>query len=166
MLIYLFLHLSEMIKSINHTKKMLILGQNVDVWFQDVVYYYGLSCLCDIGYKTINYGMLEDFVERWCKETSYFHILHGEMFITFDDVSCLLHLLIWGRLLNHPRINKFEAYEFMVNYLGVDSSESQKELDATRGAHARFSCLEELHKYHLVAEVDAKGDDEQVLFHK
>lgn len=40
------------------------------------------------------------------------------MSITFDDVSCLLHLLIRGKLLDHERIRKDQALELMVDYLG------------------------------------------------
>lgn len=82
---------------------------------------------------TINHGMLEDFMERWHKETSYFHTSHGDISITLDNVLCLLHLMIRGRLLNHSWIKKSDALELMVNYLGVDQGEAQRDLDATRG---------------------------------
>lgn len=107
-----------------------------DTWLQDVVRYFGLIGLCAIGNMTINHDMLESFVERWHKETSSFHTPHGDMSITLDDVSCLLHIPIWGRLLKHSRTNESEALELMVNYLGADQSEAQEELDATRDAHA------------------------------
>lgn len=42
------------------------------------------------------------------------------MSITLDDVSCLLHLPIRGKPLDHWRINKDEALELMVNYLEVN----------------------------------------------
>lgn len=86
--------------------------------------------------------------------------------ITFDDVSRLMHLPNMGRLLNHSLTNKFEALEFMENYLVADSGAVQQELDAMRGAHARFSYIDELYKYHLIAEMDDEGDDEHVLLHR
>jgi len=44
--------------------------------------------------------------------TNNFHLLIGEMTITVDDVSCLLHSHINCRLLNHlPPMPKDEATE-------------------------------------------------------
>lgn len=43
---------------------------------------------------------LGDSLERWHPKTLLFHLLHGEMFITLDDVSHLLHLPIRGRFLD------------------------------------------------------------------
>lgn len=119
-----------------------------------------------IGYKTINHGMLTAFVERWHKETSSFHIPIGEMSITIDDISCLLHIPIRGRLLNHSKITRVDALDMMVTCLGADLSEAQIEIDTTIGAHARFPYLEKLYKYHLDMVMEAKGDDEQVLHHR
>ncbi|KAL5152728.1 Protein MAIN-LIKE 1 [Glycine soja] len=39
-------------------------------------------------------GLISTFVERWHKETSNFHLLVGEVTITLDDVTSLLHLSI------------------------------------------------------------------------
>ncbi|CAL5184186.1 unnamed protein product [Lathyrus oleraceus] len=77
--------------------------------------------------------MLNAFVERWHSETSSFHLLLCEMFITFDYVSCLLYLPIRGRLLDNGRITKDEALEMMVKYLGDDLGEAKDELDRTSG---------------------------------
>lgn len=69
----------------------------------------------------------------WNSETSSFHLLLGQMSITLDDASCLLHLLIRGRLLDHGRITQDEAHVIIVHYLGVDPKEAKEELDRTRG---------------------------------
>lgn len=45
--------------------------------------------------------------------------------------------------------------------MGSYPSEAQEKLDATRGAHARFS-----YKSNLVATVKVEGDEELVLFHR
>lgn len=66
------------------------------------------------------------------------------MSITLDDVSCLLHLLISGKLLNHWRINKDEALELMVDYLGVYPETVLREFEKVRGAHARFEFLKKV----------------------
>ena len=58
--------------------------------------------------------MTNAFVERWHEETSPFHLPHGEMTTTLDDVICLLHLLIGGRFLDHEKLEKDEAIEMLV----------------------------------------------------
>lgn len=83
----------------------------------------------------INHVMMENFVKRWHNEMSSFHNPYGEMSTAFNDVSCLLHLPIRRRLLNILEINKSETLELMVNYLGSDQGNAQKELDATSDAH-------------------------------
>lgn len=78
---------------------------------------------------TINHDIA--FVERWNSEMSSFHLPQGEMSNTLDDVSCLLHLPIRGRILNHCKIVKDEAVEMMVTYLGADLGDSLKEVEYT-----------------------------------
>lgn len=89
--------------------------------------------LCMTNYTIINYGMLNAFVEKWHSETLSFHLPLGDISITLDDVSCLLHLPIRGRLLGHWRITKDETFEMMIDYLGDDPAETNEELDTTRG---------------------------------
>lgn len=73
-------------------------GMEWRAWFQDVVRYSRLACLCTSWYKTINHGMLTTFLKRWHKETSHFHVSHGDMSITFYSVSSLLHISIKGNI--------------------------------------------------------------------
>lgn len=82
---------------------------------------------------TVNHRMLNAFVERWHTDTSSFHLPLGEMSITLDNVSCLLHLSIRGKLIYHGRITKDEELKMM-----VDLEVSTREFEKTRGAHARF----------------------------
>lgn len=72
------------------------------------------------------------------------------MSITLDDVSCLMHLSIRGRLLDHGRIIRDEAVEMMVTYLGSDLGDSMKEVEDTLRCHARFIFLDRLYnqQYH------------------
>lgn len=60
------------------------------------------------------------------------------MSITLVDVSCMLHLPIRGRLLDHNEINREDALEMMVGYLGANPWDSIKELEVTLWAHASF----------------------------
>lgn len=71
------------------------------------------------------------------------------MSITLDDVSCLLHIPIRGKLLDHFRLSRDEVVEMMVTYLLVDPSDDQKEVVNTIDAHAKFRFLEYLYKDHL-----------------
>jgi len=56
----------------------------------------GLGGLLHASYESLDRGLLCAFVERWHEETNYFHLPVGEMTITLDDVSNLLHLPIVG----------------------------------------------------------------------
>lgn len=68
-------------------------------------------------YTTINHGMMSTFVERWHSEMISFYHPRGEISITLDDVSSLIHLLIRGRLLHHSRITRPDELEMLVNFL-------------------------------------------------
>ena len=71
------------------------LGMHVPA-IEEMVVGTGLSsltaCSIDIGDREL----ISSFVERWHRETSTFHLLVGEVSITLDDVTSLLHMLIVG----------------------------------------------------------------------
>jgi len=48
--------------------------------------------LCNICYEVADKGLMCGFVERWHRDTNTFHMSFGEMSITLDDESSLLHL--------------------------------------------------------------------------
>ena len=73
--------------------------------------------------------------ERWHEETSSFCLPFGEMTVTLDDVSCLLHLPIDGMLLSHETITRGDAVDSMVTHLGSDLGDALLEVTRTRGAH-------------------------------
>ncbi|KAL5159387.1 hypothetical protein HKD37_15G043719 [Glycine soja] len=54
-------------------------------------------------------GLLSSFVEWWNWETSSFHLLVGEVMITLDDVSSLLHLPVVGDLHTFQPLHVDEA---------------------------------------------------------
>lgn len=90
------------------------------------------------SYTIINHGMLSVFVKTWHFETSSFHLLHGEMSIKLDDVSCLIYLPIKIRLLYHFMITKLDALDMAVNYLEADLYDALKKLEDTRGCHTKL----------------------------
>ncbi|KAK2415979.1 protein MAIN-LIKE [Trifolium repens] len=63
-------------------------------WFWKVVNASGLRPLLKMNYPYVDWGLLTAFTERWQPETGTFHLPVGEMTITLDDVSCLLHIPI------------------------------------------------------------------------
>src|SRR4051812_23280879 len=118
---------------VSHTRKIFSLFKPTAEWFNDAVRGSGLSGLFMTGYTTISHGMQGAFVERWNKETSSFHLPVGEMTITLHDVQCLLHLPIRGPLLDHSRIQRVEAIEWMTLYLGMEEEVAHFECATMHG---------------------------------
>ena len=137
-----------------------------EAWFQDSLTASGLKDLCEIGYSLVHNGMLMGFAERWHRETSSFHLPHGELTITLDDVSCLLHIPIRGTLLRHGRMTKEEARESLVEELGADPLDALEEVDKTRGAHVRFSFLKRRFDDELAEARQAEGDPAEIEIHR
>lgn len=162
----IFLQYHNALKCINHGKKITKLQQPEEQWFHDVMQLSGLQDLCMTGYTIINHDIPSAFMERWHSKTSSFHLLIGEMSVTLNDVSSLLHLSFRGRLLDYSIITRPDALDMMVTYLGADLDDVQKEIDNTRWCHARFTFMDELYKNPMVATVEADDDDAHVLHHK
>ncbi|PNX87771.1 hypothetical protein L195_g043867, partial [Trifolium pratense] len=94
------------------------------------------------GYSFLDPALLSTFVERWHGETSSFHMPSREMTITLDDVCCLVHLPIKGRLLDHKGIpTKTEGVELMIKHMGSTREEAEHEVKTTKGAHPRAYLL-------------------------
>ena len=66
----------------------------------------GLLSLTKCSYETIDKGLLFAFTERWHRETNTFHLPIGEMTITLNDVSSLLHIPIVGGFYSYPHTSK------------------------------------------------------------
>jgi len=64
--------------------------------------------------------------------------------VTFDDVSCLLHLPIEGMLLSHAFISRDEAVEWMKTYFPSVPGEALVEVTKTKGAHCCFDYLQRI----------------------
>ncbi|XP_058751984.1 protein MAINTENANCE OF MERISTEMS-like [Vicia villosa] len=150
----------------NHGRKIRDLAQPDQPWFQEVLAASGLRDLYMLGYYTIHNGMPAAFVERWHLETSSFHLLHGEITITLNDVACLLHLPIRGTLFRHGRMTKAEAQEMLIAKLGADPDDALEEVERTRGVHVRFSFLQRQYDLELTAAHQAEGDDLEQATHR
>jgi len=70
--------------------------------------------------------------------------------VTLDDVFCLLHLPIDGKLLSHGSISRDDAVKMIIRYLGSTMGNAIEEVNDTRGAHARFAYLRRIFKERLL----------------
>jgi hypothetical protein len=119
-------------------------------WWRNGLSVTCLSWLQDTNYSQIDHDLCSAFAERWHEETSSFHLHFGEMTVTLDDVSCLLHLPIDGMFLSHESMTRDEAVEMMIQYLGADPGDAIEEVNDTRGAHSRFAYLRRIFKERLL----------------
>ncbi|XP_017412955.1 protein MAINTENANCE OF MERISTEMS-like [Vigna angularis] len=93
-------------------------------------------------------GLLLAFVERFHFETSSFHLSMGEIFVTLDDVSSLLHLPILGQLCHLKEVDFEESRCAIVELLGVDSERVSVELHVAHGVKVILSWLREIYIEH------------------
>ncbi|CAJ2647788.1 unnamed protein product [Trifolium pratense] len=66
--------------------------------------------------------------------------------MTLDDVSCLLHLPLGGRLLDHTSLTKDEGITLIVDLLGSDAFNAHIEVTKAKCAHVRTTYLKEMFK--------------------
>ncbi|KAH1199456.1 Protein MAIN-LIKE 1 [Glycine max] len=85
------------LKLSSHGRKVHSLGRHVPA-IEGPIAGTGLSPLIACSVDTGDRGLLSSFVERWHWETSSFHLPVGELTITLEDVSSLLHLPMVGDL--------------------------------------------------------------------
>nr|XP_027192398.1 protein MAINTENANCE OF MERISTEMS-like [Cicer arietinum] len=72
------------------------------------------------------------FIERWYRDTNSFHLPIGEMKITFDDVSSLLHMPIAGAFFSVNVFNKNDDADILVELLRVSHVVTYVEFNVTR----------------------------------
>jgi len=74
-----------------------------------------LNDLIYTGYPNVLHALLMTLYKRCHTQTINFHLLVEEMSITLDDVAYLLHILIEGRMVNHPnKVFQVTIVELMV----------------------------------------------------
>ncbi|XP_057432502.1 uncharacterized protein LOC130725273 [Lotus japonicus] len=94
---------------------------------------------CNSG--SVDLSIVTAFVERWMPETSSFHMPWGEMTITLDDVSALLHIPVVGSFFSLGKPTKEEAAPVVVDLLGVTIEEVQDEFRRCRGPSLHYAWL-------------------------
>ncbi|KAI5384534.1 hypothetical protein KIW84_071510 [Lathyrus oleraceus] len=75
----------------------------------------------------------------------------GEMSITLDDVSCLLHLPIRGIFWSPQDVTEEVVVELVVDYLGVSQGEAQSHVHSCRGSYYKLEWLYDLFVQHRAA---------------
>ncbi|XP_057415661.1 protein MAINTENANCE OF MERISTEMS-like [Lotus japonicus] len=85
-------------------------------------------------------------------ETSSFHMSWGEMTITLDDVSALLHIPVEGSFFSFGKPTKEEASLMVVDLLGVGIEKVEAEFRKCRGLSLRYAWLLQLVVEHVKKE--------------
>ncbi|CAJ2673101.1 unnamed protein product [Trifolium pratense] len=87
----------------------------------------GLRSLERTSLNKVDPNLISVFVERWHPETSSFHMSFGEMTITLDDVTCLLHIPIRGDFYTPSSFPEEEATALAAELLGVNLQQCEVE---------------------------------------
>jgi len=70
----------------------------------------------------------------------------GEMTVTLEDVACLMHVLIEGRMLGHrKKMLRHEGEALLVKHLGVSKKEVEKICNKEFGGYISYPKLKELY---------------------
>ncbi|KAH1247319.1 Protein MAIN-LIKE 1 [Glycine max] len=125
------------LKLVSHGRKVTLIGRPVPE-IEGLVGATRLSLLIDCSVTTGDPGLISTFVERWHGETSTFHLPVGELTITLDDVSSLLHLPIFGALHSFHALSTEEARFMLIELLEMSAEEARAETTLTRGAYVRL----------------------------
>lgn len=132
-------------KLVSHGRKLSKFG----IYYPHIEAYVLSSCLlplCNISYETTNKGLISAFMERWNRDTNNLNLPVGEMTITLDDVSTLLHISIVGQFCTYVRLEFAVATIVLVDLLGVEHADATSEMRHCRGAHVRLSWLREVYE--------------------
>ncbi|XP_052735914.1 protein MAIN-LIKE 1-like [Vigna angularis] len=81
-------------------------------------------------------------------------ISHGEMSITLDNVSSLLHLPVLGQLCDLEELEFEEARVILVELLGVDGGAAGAEMEDARGPKVRLSWLRHIYVQRCQSQQD------------
>ena len=155
------------VKPINHGAKILCLERpnNNQRWFWDPLRESGLHDLVFLGYATVPHALLMTLCERWHPETSTFHMPMGEMTVTLEDVACLMHVQIEGRMLGHrKKMLRHEGEALLVKHLGVSKKEAERICNKEYDGYISYPKLRELYTTSLGrANILADTEDPEEL---
>ncbi|KAL5158557.1 Protein MAIN-LIKE 1 [Glycine soja] len=133
------------LKLSSHGRKVQSLGRPVPA-IEGLIVGTGLSPLIACSVDTGDRGLLSAFVERWHRETSSFHLPMGELTITLDDASSLLHLPIIGDLHAFEPLHVDDAVQMLVDLLMVSPESARAETDQCRGPYVRLQWVRDIYQ--------------------
>jgi len=122
------------LKLSSHGRKVHSLGRSV-LAIEGLVVGTKLSPLIMCSVDTGDRGLLSSFVEWWHRETSSFHLPVGELTITLDDVSSLLHLPMVGDLHAFQPLHVDDTVQMLVDLLMVSTESARAETAQCRGPY-------------------------------
>jgi len=133
------------LKLSSHGRKVHSLGRSVPA-IEGLVARTGLSPLIACSVDTGDRGLLSSFVERWHRETSSFHLPVGELTITLDNVSSLLHLPVVGDLHAFQPLHVDDAVQMLVDLLMVSAESARAEITQYRGSYVRLQWVRDIYE--------------------
>ncbi|XP_006599911.1 protein MAIN-LIKE 1-like [Glycine soja] len=133
------------LKLSSHGRKVHSLGRPVPA-IEGLIAGTGLSPLIACSVDTGDRGLLSTFVERWYRETSSFHLSVGELTITLDDVSSLLHLPVIGDLHAFEPLHVDDAVQMLVDLLMVSPESARAETVQCRGPYVRLQWVRDIYQ--------------------
>ncbi|KAH1193430.1 Protein MAIN-LIKE 1 [Glycine max] len=133
------------LKLSSHGRKVHSLGRPVPV-IEGLIVGTGLSPLIACSVDTGDRGLLSVFVERWHRETSSFHLPVGELTITLDEVSSLLHLLVIGDLHAFQPLHVDNAVQMLVDLLMVSPESARAETVQCREPYVRLQWVRDIYQ--------------------
>ncbi|XP_040866297.1 protein MAIN-LIKE 1-like [Glycine max] len=128
-----------------HGRKVHSLGRPVPA-IEGLVAGTGLSPLIACSVDTSDQGLLSTLVERWHQETSSFHLPVGELTITLDDVSSLLHLPVIGDLHTFEPLHVDDAVQMLVDLLMVSPESARAETVQCREPYVRLQWVRDVYE--------------------
>ena len=106
----------------------------------------GLDPFIRCSVITTDPGLISAFVERWHRETSSFHLPVGEVMITLDDVSSLLHIPITSALHSFEPLVTSDAVALLTELLEVTADKATAKTCQAGGPHVRLSWLRDMYQ--------------------
>ena len=147
---YYYLQEHPELKLSFHGRKMTKFGRPAPE-IEGLVASNGLSSLITCSLDTGDRGLMSAFVEHWHKETSSFHLPVGEVTITLDNVTLLLHLPVVGAFHSFELLHVNDVVDMLVELLKVSTAEVRAEMIWCHGSYARLSWLRDLYQMKIEA---------------
>ncbi|KAJ1395401.1 Aminotransferase-like, plant mobile domain [Sesbania bispinosa] len=118
------------LKVVSHGRK---LTARVAAYIWGIVDNSGLASLINCTHSLVDRALLSTFPERCHRDTCSFHLPAGEMTITLDDVSSLLHLPVTGCLFSLPAMGSSVRLRWLRDL--YENSVQQGNLDVAARAY-------------------------------